>query len=55
MTEQYKIFETELMGTDRGNPYRDVWLKAAFTNDTEVFETNGFYCGQGGGQIPFFL
>ena len=33
MTEQYKIFEAELTGTDRGNPYEDIWLKATYSND----------------------
>ncbi|MCI9048173.1 MAG: DUF5605 domain-containing protein [Hungatella sp.] len=53
MTEQYKIFEAELTGPDRGNPYEDIWLKAAFTNDSEVCEVNGFYCGGGRYKIRF--
>ena len=53
MTEQYKIFEAELTGTDRGNPYEDIWLKATFSNDSEAFEVNGFYCGGGQYKIRF--
>ena len=53
MTEQYKIFEAELTGTDRGNPYEDIWLKATFSNDSEALEVNGFYCGGGRYKIRF--
>ena len=53
MTEQYKIFEAELKGTDKGNPYMDIWLKAEFQNDSEVVEVNGFYCGEGRYKIRF--
>ena len=51
--EQYKIFEAELAGTDQGNPYQDVWLKADFTNGTEKIGVNGFYCGDGRYKIRF--
>ena len=47
MTEQYKIFEASLTGTDKGNPYKDIWLKAAFENESERIEVNGFCCGGG--------
>lgn len=53
MTEQYKIFESDLTGTKQGNPYMDVWLKAIFTNNTEQFTVNGFYCGNGRYKIRF--
>lgn len=53
MTEQYKIFEAGLTGTDKGNPYKDIWLKANFINDSEIIEVNGFYCGNGNYKIRF--
>ncbi len=53
MTEQYKVFETVLTGTDKGNPYMDIWLKATFQTDTEKIEVNGFYCGNGNYKIRF--
>lgn len=53
MTEQYKIFEVDLTGTSQGNPYVDIWLKAAFTNHTEQIEVNGFYCGNGMYKVRF--
>lgn len=53
MTEQYKIFETNLKGTNEGNPYMDIWLKAAFTNGFITIEVNGFYCENGNYKIRF--
>ncbi|MDE5932190.1 MAG: DUF5060 domain-containing protein, partial [Lachnospiraceae bacterium] len=53
MTEQYKIFEAELSGTEKGNPYTDIWLKADFVNDSEKIGVNGFYCGNGRYKIRF--
>lgn len=53
MTEQYKIFEAALHGTEDGNPYRDIWLKADFMNNSEKLEVNGFYCGDGNYKIRF--
>lgn len=53
MTEQYKIFETDLAGTSQGNPYQEVWLKAAFMNESEWIEVNGFYCGNGTYKVRF--
>lgn len=53
MTEQFKIFESKLKGTDIGNPYKDIWLKAAFTNGIETVEVNGFYSGNGNYTIRF--
>lgn len=53
MTEQYKIFETALTGTAAGNPYMDVWLKAAFTDGFDTVEVNGFYCGEGNYKVRF--
>ncbi|HCT93157.1 MAG TPA: DUF5060 domain-containing protein [Lachnospiraceae bacterium] len=53
MTEQYKIFETALQGADVGNPYTDIWLKAAFTDGADTVEVNGFYCGNGNYRVRF--
>lgn len=53
MTEQYKIFEVNLTGTNKGNPYMDIWLKAVFQNDDEEIEVNGFYCGDGNYKVRF--
>ena len=53
MTEQYKIFEASLTGTENGNPYSDIWLKAAFENESERIEVNGFYCGDGSYKVRF--
>ena len=36
MTEQWKIFEAELEGTQAGNPYREVFLEADFRNGGTV-------------------
>ena len=47
MTEQYKIFETTLNGTAVGNPFKEVWLKATFTNGSDYYTVNGFYCSGG--------
>lgn len=52
-TEQYKIYEEQLIGTDAGNPYRDIRLTAAFTNGTDTVEVHGFYCGRGSYKIRF--
>ncbi|MDO4339324.1 MAG: DUF5605 domain-containing protein [Eubacteriales bacterium] len=53
MTEQYRIFEVELKGTEEGNPYTDVWLEADFANGEEKVRVNGFYCGNGSYKIRF--
>lgn len=53
MTEQYKIFETTLNGTAEGNPFKEVWLKAAFTNGSDCYSVNGFYCGGGQYKVRF--
>ena len=53
MTEQYKIFETTLNGTAAGNPFKEVWLKAAFTNGSDCYSVNGFYCGGGQYKVRF--
>ena len=53
MTEQYKIFETTLSGTAVGNPFKEVWLKAAFTNGSDSYTVNGFYCGGGQYKVRF--
>ncbi len=53
MTEQFRIFEADLTGTDQGNPYKDIWLKADFMNDSEKIEVNGFYCGNGNYKVRF--
>lgn len=62
-TQQYRIFETCLAGTALGNPYTDIWLKAAFikeegeggckNSEGQKIEVNGFYCGNGSYTIRF--
>lgn len=52
-TEQYKIFEADLKGTSEGNPYKDVWLKAVFTDGEQRITVNGFYCGNGNYKVRF--
>ncbi len=51
--EQYKIFEETFKGTAEGNPFKEVWLKAVFTNDTDYVAVNGFYDGNGEYKIRF--
>lgn len=53
MTEQYKIFEVNLTGTDKGNPYVEIWVKADFTNGDETVTVNGFYCGNSNYKVRF--
>lgn len=53
MTEQWKIFEAELEGTQAGNPYREVFLEADFQNGGTVVPVKGFYCGEGKYKIRF--
>lgn len=53
MTEQYKIYEKRLKGTRSGNPYKDIYLKADFTDGTETVKVNGFYCEDGNYKIRF--
>ena len=53
MTEQYKIFETPLSGTAVGNPFKEVWLKATFTNGSDYYTVNDFYCGGGQYKVHF--
>lgn len=53
MTEQYKLYEMDLKGTDQGNPYQDIWLEADFVNDSEKITVHGFYCGDGNYKIRF--
>ena len=53
MTEQYKIFETTLSGTAVGNPFKEIWLKATFTNGSDYYTVNGFYCGGGQYKVRF--
>ncbi len=53
MIEQYKIFETTLSGTAVGNPFKEIWLKATFTNGLDYYTVNGFYCGGGQYKVRF--
>lgn len=53
MTEKWKIYELELTGTQEGNPYKDIWVKANLTNGVEAFCVNGFYCGNGKYMVRF--
>ncbi len=51
--EQYKIYEAVLEGTSAGNPFKEVWLKAVFTNETDYVTVNGFYDGNGVYKVRF--
>ncbi len=53
MTEQYKIFEMTLNGTAVENPFKEVWLNATFTNGSDYYTVNGFYCGGGQYKVRF--
>jgi hypothetical protein len=51
--ERYKIFELELDGSSKGNPFRDVRLKAAFQHSDDIITVAGFYDGNGKYRIRF--
>lgn len=53
MIEKWKIFELELRGTQKGNPYEDIWIKVDFTNGVEKICVYGFYCGNGKYMVRF--
>jgi Domain of unknown function (DUF5060)/Domain of unknown function (DUF5605)/Protein of unknown function (DUF4038) len=51
--EQWGIFELELHGSARGNPYLDVEFTAQFAYKHRVIEVDGFYDGDGVYRIRF--
>jgi len=52
-TEQWQMHEITLAGTQTGNPFTDVFLKAVFRHDVGYIETDGFYVGGGVYKIRF--
>lgn len=52
-TEKWGVFELELQGPDHGNPFVDVALSAEFRFENRIFETLGFYDGEGMYRIRF--
>lgn len=51
--EQWAIFELELSGSSRGNPFLDVSLEAAFQQNERIISGAGFYDGDGVYRIRF--
>ncbi|MBO0720281.1 MAG: DUF5060 domain-containing protein [Blastocatellia bacterium] len=51
--EQWGIYEISLAGPAGGNPFRDVSLKASFTQGDQTLEVAGFYDGDGIYRIRF--
>lgn len=51
--ERWGRFEISLQGPSAGNPFTEVWLRAAFMKDTKKVEVNGFYDGNGVYRIRF--
>lgn len=47
MIEQYKVYEKELKGTSKGNPFKAINVNAVFTNGIQKYEVKGFYKGNG--------
>lgn len=45
--EKWRIFNKILKGPSTGNPFVDVKLTAVFTGPTKIYETEGFYNGNG--------
>jgi hypothetical protein len=52
-TRQYDIFEVQLKGPSTGNPFVDVQVKAAFSQDHRTVSIDGFYDGDGSYKIRF--
>jgi hypothetical protein len=46
-TERWGRYEIVLNGPTSGNPFRDVWLKADFTQGDKKITVSGFYDGDG--------
>lgn len=51
--ELWDYYEITLSGPTSGNPYKEINIKAVFTNDDESFEVPGFYSGNGIYKIRF--
>ena len=52
-TEQWGLFEIALQGPSTGNPFQDVTLTAAFTQEHRTVQVKGFYDGDGTYRIRF--
>jgi hypothetical protein len=51
--EKWGIHEIQLIGTNKGNPYKDVTLSAVFTHPEKKINVTGFYDGNGIYKIRF--
>lgn len=51
--EKWDVFELVLTGTKDGNPYIDVSLEAKFEQNGKVYNTHGFYDGNGVYKVRF--
>ena len=52
-TEQWGVFELELVGSAEGNPFLEVELTAQFSYKHRTIEVDGFYDGDGVYRIRF--
>ena len=50
---RWSVFEIELRGPSRGNPYVDVDITARFTSASTTLEVEGFYDGEGTYRVRF--
>ncbi len=53
VVERWGMFELEFTGPQDGNPFLDVELKAQFTHNALIYESDGFYDGNGVYRIRF--
>jgi hypothetical protein len=51
--ERWSVFQLNLKGTNKGNPFVDVVLSAEFINGDQIFHPNGFYDGNGKYRVRF--
>ena len=51
--EKWDFFEITFNGPSSGNPYKEVYLNASFTNGGSSYNINGFYDGNGTYKIRF--
>lgn len=51
--EKWKKYEMALKGPIKGNPFRDIWLKATFEIRNQFISVDGFYDGKGTFKIRF--
>ena len=51
--EKWAIFEIRMIGTQKGNPFRDVEVSAEFSNGDRVYRPQGFYDGSGIFKVRF--